>query len=268
MMRGASAGALADLEQKLRSSRATLADTATIGEQLFGVATVLRSEPALRRFATDNSIEAEARAGVAENVFGSALGDDAMKLVTDAVQRRWTRSWDLPDALERLAVVATVRSVGKDGGTVGDELFAVVQMLEQSPELRSALSDRSRTAEDRSALLTGLLDGKVLPATARLVQQAVAGAVGSVERVLADYQAVAASALDERIAVVRTAHELAPQDLDRLATALGKQYGTTVHLHVVVDPDLVGGLRIEIGDDRIDGTISNRIDDARRRLVG
>jgi F-type H+-transporting ATPase subunit delta len=67
---------------------------------------------------------------------------------------------------------------------------------------------------------------------------------------------------------VRTAQELGAQDLGRLATALGKQYGSTVHLHVVVDPELVGGLRIEIGDDRIDGTISSRIDDARRRLVG
>ena len=68
--------------------------------------------------------------------------------------------------------------------------------------------------------------------------------------------------------MVRTARELGDAELRRLSKALGKQYDTTVHLHVVVDPDLVGGLRIEIGDDQIDGTISSRIDDARRRLVG
>ena len=92
---------------------------------------------------------------------------------------------------------------------------------------------------------------------------------GNVEKVLADYQQVAAAAQDEILAVVRTARELGDAELDpALEQALGQQYGTTVHLHVVVDPTLVGGMRIEIGDDLIDGTISSRLDDARRRLVG
>jgi F-type H+-transporting ATPase subunit delta len=36
----------------------------------------------------------------------------------------------------------------------------------------------------------------------------------------------------------------------------------------VLDRELVGGMRIEIGDDVIDGSVANRLDDARRRLVG
>jgi len=267
-LRGASADSLAALVADLRSASGTLADAATTGEELFGVATVLRSEPALRRAATDSSVEADAKAALAESVFGKALGQGSLAVVIDAVRRRWTASWDLANALEHVAVVALVRSVGKAGDQISDELFAVTRLLEENPELRSALSDSSRTAEDRSALLTGLLDGQVLPATARLVEQAVASGSGSVERVLGDYQQIAASAQDEMLAVVRTAQELDKKDLERLSIALGKQYATTVHLHVVVDPDLVGGLRIEIGDDRIDGTISSRIDDARRRLVG
>ena len=62
--------------------------------------------------------------------------------------------------------------------------------------------------------------------------------------------------------------ELSKADEQRLAGALGKQYDTTVHLHVVVEPDLVGGLRVEIGDDVIDGSVANRLDDARRRIAG
>lgn len=267
MLRGASADAFGELEQKLRSS-GTQADAATTGDELFGVVSVLRSEPALRRVATDSSVEGEAKADLVRTIFGSALGAGALDLLVDAVHRRWTVSWDLADAMEQLAVIALVRSVGKDGNRVSDELFAVVRLLETSPELRSALSDASRTPQDRADLLTGLLGKQVLPATSRLVQQAVTSGRGNVEKVLADYQRVAAAAQDEILAVVRTARELGSAELTRLSEALGQQYATTVHLHVVVDPSLVGGLRIEVGDDRIDGTISSRIDDARRRLVG
>jgi F-type H+-transporting ATPase subunit delta len=70
------------------------------------------------------------------------------------------------------------------------------------------------------------------------------------------------------VATVRSARALSVADQARLAEALGKQYDTTVHLHVVVDTDLVGGVRIEIGDDVIDGSVANRLDDARRRLAG
>ena len=42
----------------------------------------------------------------------------------------------------------------------------------------------------------------------------------------------------------------------------------TVHLNVVVDPDVIGGIRVEIGDDVIDGTVASRLDDARRKLAG
>lgn len=267
MMRGASADALADLSENLGKTR-TLAGAATIGEQLFGVARVLRDEAALRRVATDNSVEDEAKTGLVETIFGSAIDDDTLRVVTDAVHHRWTLSRDLPDALEYLGVVSLVRSAGKDGDRISDELFDVRQLIDSDAELRTALADPSRSAEDRNGLLSGLIDGQTLAATAQLVAQAVAGTRGTVDAALKDYQDVAADAQGETIATVRTARELSAKDQQRLSAALGKQYDTDVHLHVVVDPDLVGGLRIEIRDDVIDGTVVSRLDDARRRLVG
>jgi F-type H+-transporting ATPase subunit delta len=267
MMRGASAEAMADLSEKLGKTR-TLADAATIGEQLFGVARVLREEVALRRVATDSSVEAEAKTGLVKTIFGSALSDGSLRVVTDAVQQRWTVSRDLPEALEHLGVVSLVRSAGKDGERISDELFGVRQLIDANPELRAALSDPARSAEDRNRLLSGLIDGKTLPATAQLVAQAVATTVGTFDSVLKAYQEVAADAQGETIATVHTARELSVDDQRRLTGALGKQYDTDVHLHVVVDPELVGGLRIEIRDDVIDGTVVSRLDDARRRLAG
>jgi len=70
------------------------------------------------------------------------------------------------------------------------------------------------------------------------------------------------------VATVRVAHELGDADSQRLQGALARQYDRPVHLNVVVDPDVVGGVKVEIGDDVIDGTVASRLDDARRRLAG
>ncbi len=67
---------------------------------------------------------------------------------------------------------------------------------------------------------------------------------------------------------MRVARELPDGDLQRLQGALARQYDRPVQLNVVVDPEVVGGVKVEIGDDVIDGTVASRLDDARRRLAG
>jgi F-type H+-transporting ATPase subunit delta len=265
MLRGASADAQAQLIEELDASSS---DAQKLGEELFGVATLLRSEPALRRIATDASIEPEAKAGLAGNVFGDALGDASLKLVTSAVQQRWTASRDLADVIEHLGVLATVRSAGDDAGRISDELFGIRQSIDEADGLRNALSDPSRSASDKGGLLRSLYGGKVLEESMLLVEQAVSGIHGAIDGALEAYQHTAAEAAGEKIATVHTARELSDEERRRLSEALGAQYDSAIHLQVVVDPDVVGGLRVAIGDDVIDGTVSSKLEDAQRRLVG
>jgi F-type H+-transporting ATPase subunit delta len=226
MLRGASAEARAELASKVGSG--TLQDTATLGEQLLAVAGVLRSEPALRRVFTDGSVEGEAKAGLAASVFGGKVGDPTLALVEEAVQQRWTSSRDLAGVLEELGIQALVRSAGAQGPRVSDELFAVGQLIDANPDLRDVLSDPARNPDDKVALLSTVLDDKVLPSTQRLVAQAVRSsepfgrALDTIQRVAADVQ----------------------------------------------DKDLIGGLRVEIGDDVIDGSVASKLDNARRRIAG
>jgi F-type H+-transporting ATPase subunit delta len=134
--------------------------------------------------------------------------------------------------------------------------------------LRSALSDPARSVDDKAGLVDSLLEDKALPATVTLAKQSLAGTYHTVTNALAAYREVAAQTQGEVVATVRVARPLRGADQDRLAETLGAQYHTTVHLNVVVDPDVLGGVRVEIGDEVIDGTIASRLDDARRRLVG
>lgn len=267
MLRGASAVALRELSTQLGTS-GTLEEKAALGSELFGIVGVLRGDPALRRALTDNSVEGESKAGLAGTVFGSAVGDKAAGLVADAASRRWTAAGDLAHALERLAVLSTVRSAGAKGDQVSDELFGVRRLVDANPDLRSALADQTRSATDRNALLDSVLSGNVEPATASLVSQAVSRGIGRLDSSLQEFLDLAAEALEETVATVHTAAELTEADRQRLVDALSRQYSTTVQLHVVHDPSLIGGLRVEIGDDVIDGSVSSRLDDAQRRIAG
>ena len=54
----------------------------------------------------------------------------------------------------------------------------------------------------------------------------------------------------------------------RLSDVLRRIYGRTVGLQVTVDPSVLGGLIVQVGDEVIDGSIAHRLEAAERRLAG
>ncbi|WP_340538011.1 F0F1 ATP synthase subunit delta [Nocardioides sp. GXZ039] len=267
-LRGASAEAVAALTTELDGVLRNATSASGVADDLFSVAMTLRSEGALRRFATDASVPTEARQGLISEVFGGKVSSGALALLRSAVARRWTSSRDLADALEQLSVIALVKSTGTESGRLSDELFAFGQAVQDNSDLRDALSDPVRTAEDKGNLIERLLSGKALPATITLARQSLSGSYRTVSAALADYQRTAAAVHGESVATVRVARELTDSETRRLTAVLSAQYGRPVHLNLLVDPTVLGGIRVEIGDDVIDGTVSSRLDDARRKIAG
>lgn len=267
--RGGSADAVAALTDQLSEAvRSAAGELGTVADDLFSVAATLRGDGSLRRFLTDNSVAPEARTGVVTELFSGKVTQTALDLATAAVKHRWTRTRDLADAIERLGVVAAVRSAGAESERLIDELFSLRTLVGEDVELRSALSDPARPVGDKSGLLASLLAGKALPATVQLAQQSVTGSYRTPAVALEDFEKVAASVHGEGVATVRIARPLAEGETRRLTDALSRQYDRPVHLNVVVDPEVVGGIRVEIGDDVIDGTVSSRLADAQRLLAG
>lgn len=268
MLRGASAQAQSLLIERLDDALSEQDEAGNVGTDLFGVAALIRSQPALRRVVTDVAVAGEAKADLARQVFEDKVSSGATDLTAQAVQQRWTAARDLADTLEHLGVMAVVKSAAQAADQLEDELFAVSRMIEENPELRDALSDPARSNEDKRGLVHDLLDDKAQLATVALVEQALAGSHRTVGVALHEYQKVAADVRGQRMATVRVARPMSDQDEQRLSEALSRQYDRPVHLNVVVDPTVIGGIRVEIGDDVIDGTVSSRLDDARRKLAG
>jgi F-type H+-transporting ATPase subunit delta len=289
-MRGASADSLAALTEELGQTKGLLptiarlaakvtggatgegeaSDGGRTADDLFGAAAVLRRETTLRRTLTDGSLPAEPKVGLVRQIFGGAMSSASTGLLSAAVSRSWTAPRDLADALENLGVVAVVRGAEQRGeaDALETELFSFGRLVADNAELRDALSDPVRSVEDKQALVSQLLEGRATAATVRLAQQSVTGSYRTVALAVEDYQNIAARHRERLVATVRVAHGLSEDDERRLAEALQGQYGRPVHLNTLIDPDVIGGMRVEIGDDVIDGTVSNRLDEARRRLAG
>ena len=274
-----SAGLTGASRESLAAARETLGtlirsggtDLAGLGDELFGVTALLDTEHGLRRALVDPSRDGDARAALARAVLGDKVGGATSDLLSWVVRARWSGPRDLADAVELLAVEAQVAAAEQAGrlDEVEDELFRVSRTVAGAPELRSALSDRSAPVDNRAALIEGLLDGRTADETRRLVRQAVVAPRGrSFDRTVETYGQVAADRRRRLVATVTATAPLTVEQRGRLSAALQRIYGHEVHINVQLDPALVGGIRVEIGDEVIDGSVVSRLDDARRRLVG
>ncbi|AKA08897.1 hypothetical protein SAZ_29015 [Streptomyces noursei ZPM] len=70
------------------------------------------------------------------------------------------------------------------------------------------------------------------------------------------------------VAVVTSAVPLSDGQRQRLGAALAQLYGRQIHLNVDVDPEVLGGVQVRIGDEVINGTIVERLDEVSRRMAG
>jgi F-type H+-transporting ATPase subunit delta len=244
-------------------------DATALGGDLFAVVGMLDREPTLRRVLTEPSVEAKQRSGMVRALLDGKISAEAVQVVETAVAERWSRSRDLVDALERCAVIAEATKAEQSGqlDALEDELFWFSRILAANPDLRDALSDRAAPPDAKRTLLDGLIEGKVAPVTKDLLDQLLVGRQRSLAAGLVHYQEVTATRRSRLVATAWVAAPLDDAQRSHIAELLAAQYSHEVHLNVVVDEDVLGGVRVAIGDDVIDSTIETRLAQAQRRLV-
>ncbi len=230
---------------------------------------VLGGAAALRGALSDAGTSAERKQALVSDLFGARLSPLTIEVLDDLVARRWSSPADLNDAVEQLGAEAAFVVAERAGtlDTVEDELFRFARIVEAEPLLRMALGDLSVPGAQRAELVNDLLRGKADPTTVTLVSHVVANPRGRlIDQALEQLSELAARRRDQLVAMVRTAIELTPQHQQRLGEVLARVYGREVHLQITVDPGVVGGVVVQVGDEVIDGSIATKLEQARRRL--
>ncbi|SKD89441.1 ATP synthase delta chain AtpH [Mycobacteroides abscessus subsp. massiliense] len=272
-MHAASRESLAAQVSTFRETAASLDSSAlsALAEDIAAVAELLISELVLRKHLSEpvDASENEAKLTLVNSLLGNKIGAPSLAIVRSAVTARWSASSDLITSLEYIARLALLERAERDGQIedVEDQLFRVSRVLDAEPQLATLLSDSTAPAQGRVALLTNVLGGRAIEVTTALLAQTVR-LLHSVRAEVAvlDVAELAVARRDESVAHVKAAAPITDAQRTRLAQVLGQIYGRTIAVQLDVDPELLGGLVVNIGDEEIDGSLSTRLSAAALHL--
>lgn len=269
-MAGVSTESLSKVEEVLEA-HASLQPLKLAGE-LFALVDVLDHNGTLRRAVTDSSRDAAARQGIVNSVFDGKISSQAMAVLTNAVAQRWSDDTDLANALERAAVLAVTASAQSRGGVdaldeVLNELLTFVRTVDSNAQAQEALSDHQASKEAKKKLAVAL-GGPATTAEGVLLLERIGSNPRGLHaaRAADEFAEIIVKRQNRYIARVTSAINLSQAQLERLGRALNAVYGRELKLDVSVDPAVLGGLRVQVGDEVIDGTVETRMSDLSRSI--
>ena len=233
---------------------------------MFAVVDALEASPTLRRAVTDPGTPESARRALVHGLLDGKVDKAVVDLVAEAATLRWAGGRTFAAALERQAVRGQLVAADRRGELedTEDQLFRFARFVESDPELRNVLADRAIDRSRRQELVGELLRGRATDSTIVLAKRAVAARERTFAQTIEGYVTLAAAQKNRVVATVRVANSLTEDQRDRLVAALTNQIGRQVTIQEVIDPDILGGVRVELGDEVFEGTVSGRLEEARR----
>jgi F-type H+-transporting ATPase subunit delta len=145
--------------------------------------------------------------------------------------------------------------------------LTAVRALLSDPDVAAVLTNPTIPNEKRMALISGAphqLDPEGTNLAKLLIESNRVRDVGAIAE---EFERIADEAAGRVRATVTTAVALEAKDRDRVEDELSKRLGKEIRMHVVVDPRILGGLKLQYGDRLVDASVSTRLQQLRRRLA-
>lgn len=268
-MYGASRSSLSEVSDWLDEKRGA-EGLDTLSADLFAVADLVGREKSLRSALSDSGQPVASRAELVRSLLGGRVSQLAVDAVVQVASHRWSSDEDFLAALESMGAQAAfmVADANGDLDATEEEIFRFGRAVDASPDLQMALTDPAVSASTKAAIVEDLLSGRTTDTTRGVLGFAVGHLHGRRIDSVVDALAEAAARQRQRIvAEVRVARPLDAEQERRLASALSALKGRQVRLNVAVDPSVLGGVHVTVGDEVIDGTVSARLEQARRAVL-
>jgi len=245
----------------------TAKDSLATGAELFEAGRVVGGSAQLRSALADPAADAKDKAAAVGSVF-SSLSASTRTVLSAIVSARWSSADDLLAGIEEIGIRAVAKSAPAKLA-IEDELFAFGSTVASDSQLELAVGSKLGAIESKSKLVRSLLSGKASEQTVlivdHLVQQPRGRRIGELVSTAAE---VVADQAGKAVATITTAAPLKAAQLERLRVGLANNYGRELKLNVQLDPSIIGGVRVQIGDEVIDGSVSTKLNDLRIQLAG
>jgi ATP synthase F0 subunit b/ATP synthase F1 delta subunit len=272
-LRSASRESLAALVAKFDEATADLGpdQLSSVADDLASVTKLLARESILTRHLADPADDPTPKIGLLETLLEGKVGDTSLEVLKAAVSGRWSSDANLVDAVEHVARLALLVRAEREGvaGDVEEQLFRFGRILDAQPRLSTLLSDYSASAEGRIKLLRDVLGSGsgANSTTVQLLSQTIELLRGErADEAVRDLAELAVARRGEVVAHVTAAADLDDSQRARLTEVLTRIYGHPVSVQLHVNPQLLGGLNIAVGDEVIDGTLSSKLAAAETKL--
>lgn len=255
------------LAPKLRDTRE---DAWRIGNELFTITKVLDDSIQLERALTDPSRPVADKVAVLKELLGDNAHPMTMEIMTDLVSRRWSRARDIANAVEDFGVDAMMYYADATDATlqVSIELSELHSALLNLPVVRAKLYDYQATSEARVKLFREVFSGKTLnKVTMRLAEHATCNLrrrryLETIQWLINKFS----RHMGESMVTVTTATPLKKEQIKRLVEVYSAEVGRQVHINSVVDPTVLGGMRIQVGDEVKDNTVVAQLQNLHRKV--
>lgn len=255
------------LAPKLRDTRE---DAWRIGNELFTITKVLDDSIQLERALTDPSRPVADKVAVLKELLGDNAHPITMEIMTDLVSRRWSRARDIANAVEDFGVDAMMYYADATDATlqVSIELSELHSALLNLPVVRAKLYDYQATSEARVKLFREVFSGKTLnKVTMRLAEHATCNLrrrryLETIQWLINKFS----RHMGESMVTVTTATPLKKEQVKRLVEVYSAKVGRQVHINSVVDPTVLGGMRIQVGDEVTDNTVVAQLQNLHRKV--
>lgn len=255
------------LAPKLRDTRE---DAWRIGNELFTITSALDNNIQLERALTDPSRPTADKVAVFKEMVGDQVHPMTTEIMTDLVSRRWSRARDIANAVEDFGVDAMMYYADATDSTlqVSIELSRLHSSLLNLPVVRSKLYDDQAPSEVRVKLFRELFGDKNLnKVTMRLAEHATCNLrrrryLETIQWLIKKFS----RHMGQSMITVITAAPLKEEQIKRLIDVYSAKVGRQVHINSVVDPTVLGGMRIQVGDEVTDNTVVAQLQNLHRRV--
>ena len=150
---------------------------------------------------------------------------------------------------------------------VRDELQQVVAAEAEVPELRELLRNPQLDPRARASALEDVLSGGEELLRNFLLVLADKGRTGSLEEIAREFERLVAEHEGIVHAELTTAVELSDEEAQALLRQIEQASGRKVEAKRSVDPELIGGIVLQVGSHRLDASVRGRLERLRRDLV-